>query len=464
MKRLPDIRTGESHNESKRSVSISRRNLVKQLGLAGLGFIIGTDTVQISKDDKALETSTKREVIVDSLSMETARSGPKKYDEWSRRISLPSIEIDETARPWTTEEMKAYFVPEGVDESDLKRIHERFSELKAEILAAQGTVTNIHEGSLLMAKFFDQLFREYHRLMPNVDLRGMKPGDLRFWATVNEINRLLIHQGEWFTLILEKENTSINFFQVEEVSSRIKSPIFTGGSYPSVTISGNEAAKRNPKAPKHEAMAEYVPQGNYIMYDMTGSEKVARQFEENLHIPTPNKGTPEFETWRNELRDNTLVHEGTHALLVAKYGLDLNDDKKVVAKRKGVINMGGKNSKMGQYQLRESDYNWATSRHLHELIARGYELKSSEDNAARVVNVGLASTGPNYRLANWIFINEMAKSGEFNQNRPMTLVNALQGKPTIPNEMARIAQKIPDEKLHKIGERMAKLGIYLVTK
>jgi len=437
--------------------------MIRDLGLGSLAMLSGIGCkAEKDKEKGSRRIQTERPSL--TKAPDAPRIGPKEYDLWSARIETPDTEIDRTAKPWSQDEMKAYFVPKEFDDEALDMLYNKYIELKSEILAGQAQNTDPRRGAQLMRIFLDQLFREYTKLKPDLDMRGMRPGDAQFQDVINQISRLLIHRGEWFTLIAVPTNASIGFFKVQEVSNRIKLHNAERDSFPVVSLSGSEVAVNNPNEKHAEALAETNLVGGYVMYESEGSERLTKNFEGAIGRSVPAEATQEYRIWQETIKDEALRHESMHVILQYKYGIDYRSEAKAV--KKGPIGMASKKEGLGAYILNQRDYEWAETHQLHELVACGHGLMTSGDDAIRVAHMLLGSSGlhTSYTFANSIFIQEMANSGRITGRAQESLAKVFQGKPVRPSDMVEVAKQIPVEKLHKIGERMVKLGLYLARR
>jgi len=123
---------------------------------------------------------------------------------------------------------------------------------------------------------------------------------------------------------------------------------------------------------------------------------------------------------------------------------------------------------MGRYDIPKETFRNINNAELHELTANGFGLMNSGQSAPLVahamVTTHAASNIENYVLMANIMVWEITKSQGLSRNISMKLDLDIQKGTADVNTVISAINELPNEQLHKIGERMAKLGVYLTQK
>jgi len=157
--------------------------------------------------------------------------------------------------------------------------------------------------------------------------------------------------------------------------------------------------------------------------------------------------------WENAF----IYHEGMHGafgLHLKKMGQEFFPLNQTLIKRKDDVQMNG-------YIYPARIFRLYNDGHIAELTGHGYGLQHS-GTAARIVAHSILDGGGSesqYKMASEVFIQELMHSPDLSEGMRSELIGYKVDAPA--GRVIAAVNELSDESLHKIGERMVKLGYYL---
>lgn len=281
-----------------------------------------------------------------------------------------------------------------------------------------------------------------------------------------EINYLLAPHSAFVLADNDAEGKErFTFFEVEEI--RELKAEFAGRriKFPSFFLKNQQNLTYQSTTKPYSNMGEYFDHGNYIIICKENGEQNIVKSLDNIEKECMNMGRPIEPVEPDSIFEDHLrgayMHEGTHALLEEVKGVNSGLSGKSAQrmysaiKNKGII-------KMQKYSVPPKEYLKISNRMLHELFASSVGLMNS-GKAARLqaVSLGMANID-GYQYVSYFLFHEVATSPYIDDELRVLLSEQIRQQ-SVSSEGAYVAavNQIPDQELHRIGERLAKLAIYL---
>lgn len=383
------------------------------MGAVGYGILRGEETPQSEPPKITASKPSVKPTIPD-------------YEEWSSKIELPEIELSPQLSDWNLKERVAQFFPEWIDETKLKGAFDQIDEEIKEIFRKLDNERNIDIRHVLIQDYLVVLQKLHNELVD-------KEEDLNkpFYIVEHEIQKLLLLNN----LYMEgpgyvQSGNSFIFYNVEKVHQLSIRFGEKERQFPVIYLKDPQPLMALPRRID-------LPIGNYLK----GLDAIV--VNENYYK----------DRWKNresfsyEMQSN-IMHEGMHAALY----MDLPEKArgKSSIKRRGDIDMGN-------YILKEDEYLQFSDRkgnQIQELAASGFGLANSGKSAKEIPGF---SAGPEYGFARFMLQKELAHSHFVDPRLQLKLTS----RRVTERDILNAVEQIPIEELHRIGERMAKLAIYL---
>jgi len=464
-KRRIDLLPKKQVQTPETQVSHIRRNLIIS-GALGLGGLAAwrAGLLDVFRDAEAKEApmeyeSQEKLAEVERESFEALeRARQAEYEKRASKIELPSASFSNTHLDLTET---------GIP---VERLDQFVATYEALILELE-SVFELHDSdeprNRACDKFLAVLTQAYHEAIGS-NKEGGTEGDREMYELLLEVNKLLIHKGHYLFINAKKvsEGTDIESFDVR-ISTFKARPAGSvklselGGEYevPIFDLSDqvdfvNKAGENNPD--RSVVLGSYNEKAGAIVIHKYAIETSQERDIELFKIRNARVGNVvEIQRTEKLLEDDIRMsqfHEALHAWLVF-HGFNNGPDLKGV-KNKGRIDMG-------TYTLEPADYMGNNNQKVHELAAVGYGILHSGE-AVRLFMCDILVGAPvSYSFAVSILIQELYEIAppEF---QAQVIVQNSDGSQTINYDLlALVLSKAPLERLHKIGEHMAKLGIYL---
>ncbi len=440
----------KSEPEVKPSL-ISRRTAL--LGLLGLG--VGTALGFRSDTESG---NKKAAVKKHGLNRQEVGAVPDKplltrTPEWMKGIKLPQIKLEPSPVDWDLEKRTEYFIPEvakqgsGVYEP-LKQFYKFFDVNLHHLFSRIDDIKDV-ASRMKEIKAFEKFVAINYR-------KGTSSGPN---ITTCDLNRFLIPHKKWM-----KFSTSYNanaaFFDVEKIHMAQIQDGRNTESLPVVFLANQQDAIANPTHQETRINGFYLRKCGYIAVDKDGIKKSVDEVIKNLESELRKLGLNmipiDRRTFYEDAVNMALVHEGVHASLDKISGIDPEGSHAM--KRKGTISMG-------DYEIFEEEYFKSDNLQVHELIALSAGMASSKNTAFGAVwsAAGTSITPNGYDLARYVFALEIVHSPHISEGLHRKFITDLTREGVIKHDnIIRAFKEIPPEGFQDIGERVAKLGLYLV--
>lgn len=402
------------------------------MGAVGYGILRGEETPQ-ADPPKAVTPKPRVKPTI------------PEYEEWSK-IELPSISYSKD--PWSTKQIDDHFIPAGIPKESVNIFYQTFKKFTDESLAQLEGVTDIEERKNRVNHYLVQVFG----LAFKGNWKKKKQEKL-----IVGLNELLIPNGVWLSGVHEigEIYDKYSLHQIESINGI---DIKMGESSKQVPILSIDEGRKifiDPSAKPMAFNAAYRELGDFIVYDKTAENEALRavkQFEkfsraDNLSLVNMND-----KEITDLLHIISLAHEGMHAAL---YHLIPNQNREA-SYRIDRVNMG-------HYQLPVHNFGPVNHMQLHELAANGMGLRNSGNMAKHTAFFIRSSTNPNYSFADFVLLQELIISPSLDNSVKRQFVKKFATVGPSPQDLVQLLRYFSNEQLHVIGERMAKLGMYLLS-
>jgi len=440
------------------------------------------------------------------------------YEKWAGKIDLPKIEFDENGPVWSQEQVNEYFLPKGIDRKRLEKFYEEFDNLLKdfekvanEVRLKQKTNASLfgkaaiemHKSTSEKAeKFFKELLKIYRKYInPRASLPVNYYDFLKETSKViNDINNVLIAHNNYlifFPPSMIQRHFDINYPCVGFYKMNPTKPIIVKGKsgardVPSVPLREPNTISTDPGYKRYVVPQYVYGKRDYIIFDrknilddsatshknfMTDCGKLRKQKPNN---PTAQACGLDADTFARYFYLLTVYHEAMHAYMHIDPGKAY---KKV--KNKGTVHLGN-------FALKPEDYKDANIAEGGELGGIGFSLMNSGPIAKMYVwditnfSQITISKGYAYSFAKKVLTLEVMNSPYVSDDLKKAIQNEIpkpspkqsdSKRESIWNVVAeafgpQVNEKykqllteailqIPDDELHRIGERMAKLALHL---
>lgn len=348
-------------------------------------------------------------------------------------IRLPEISMNSEPLDWNLDERIKLFFPEGVDKSKLTLA---LKAAKKAFIAARILFTTAKNPEERKESFLSLL----------VALNGIY-GELvgekeKLVFTDDELNHLLL-MGD---MMMVSGGGNLSMYEVDDVHSLTIKFNSQTNQIPVIFVKNQIRLNTQQDSAVDSLGGVSLENGKYIaicrknlvkgiMHLINEVKRLCQEGRFKCRV------VGSSQTIINTISEQTIMHEAMHAA----FGISGIGNKEVI-KSKGDIHMG-------RYILREREYSDFLSNAIYanELVGLGMGLSKSGNLARFIANF---HTTDQYGLARLILRKEI-------ENSPYTDEHTRQ---QIESDGLHFndTEKIPDEELHAIGERMAKLGIYLL--
>ena len=381
-----------------------------------------------------------------------------EYDEWASKIELPVFEYKEESQAWDKERISNYLLPKEIKKEYLASFYNNFDKYKAEFLTDWKKVSSIKEKKELILRFISTVIAINFRHNKSVRMLHFTPSDMPF--IVREINRLLIPHNVFLDFSHDtNEGPGLIIYEVDNAQSSEISLDAKKIQLPIVNLKNKQVLLDTSSWD-----AKFIPVGNYIVTDKAAIIAKRKYELDELKLFLEKHGLKTQKINRESVIQNYLksviYHELAHAVFHNFYGIVPGKPLKKL--REGPINM--KN-----YQLGNDAFRGVTSKQLHELFANGCAYIMAKDAVKMAILDTTVADDPTYQFTGGILLSEIYHSPPIEENigRQAAQLYQMTTRDAIMRKMmltTKTVFRIPDEELHRIGERMAKLAIYLTQK
>lgn len=372
--------------------------------------------------------------------------------DWMRGIRLPELGAVErgVADPLLGLPVSGH----GQAEEKVRADFLRYSEVltadlsgKADPLARQESIV----------AFFGDRFAEARNAQGEPPLARLMMGSADFFGELDRLNGILVPAGRFLTFAFRPDDTLIvGVYRVVE-----KGGIGLGDRRIPIVWTGLDQAWSSVKdASRPHFNALHLRGPDRIVLDERGAvgELEAGLSEFRMRCDRAGARIREFDpiALRRDFLATAPAHEAGHLWLESvRYDSQSSDG----IRRSGDIPMGA-------YTLPYSVYAKADNAQLHELVAHGVGLAHS-GVASTLVAHGLAmdTHQPAYALAREVLWRELTFCPEIDSALRQGVLGHIESQKRIPlDRIDALVSQAPPESLRRIGDRMAKLGVYLAGK
>lgn len=457
-KRRPINQPRQQEIKQSEPQSKTRRNVLIALGTAGaatLAWRAGLfDVFDDEEEESRQEQEGKKEV-----SEAAELTG---YEKWASKINLPEVELlDEPSNlpePKISKEKLDIFVFNYA--TALQMFQSDFDKCNSD---EERMIVLVDFTTILFAFYYQSIGKKLKKENLSYDSRESQ-------ETMLQINSFLAQKGHCFDHNVERSeggnpldaNIRLSIFKVKDIKTLQIDEGDKAYRVPVVEIGDQkDYCSKEEKNTNDPSVFNgiYNQEAGVIFHHIDGTNATTlhniKVFEER-NAKMGNKLRPK-DAIRLQKDGLELVrqHEGLHCWLFRK-GFELSEKPGADIKDKGEIDMGS-------YVIPPQEYLGQYNTHIHELAAWGYCLMKGGE-ASQVYIPSLMQKDPK----TYAFTMRILMSEIFNiipQEYRKLLV-----KPD-PNNNAQeildidiytlMISRMSSDELHKIGERMAKLGIYL---
>jgi hypothetical protein len=434
-------------NKPESNPLITRRRAILTLaGAGGAAAAWRAGLFDVFGDEEKPQESTKQD------SSKKSTTGPRlpEYDEWASKIELPDIEYNPYQTPWTKEQIENHFIPKEVDRESLPPFYKTFDDLTDDLLAGLKNKSEPKERNDLINSYLGQIFE----LLFSGNLNTLDKDQLK--EAISKTSRILIPHGYWIGGDREYGEAFNKYviYGIDKINSLKVHLGDQSGDLPVVSLKEKQDITADTDAEPIVFNGTYFHDNGCIIVDdnqIAESMASVSNFEElcrELNItPRTNNINVEF------FRRVTLMHEGMHA--VSHKMSQKNPEPARKIDTKGI--------NMGHYTLNPKMFGSITEIDVDELIANGFGILNSGDLAhLTLYNIQTsARSNPTYNFCSFVILNEILNSPSLDPSSKNEFFKELSSGKISDKDFVKFLMKIPPHELTNIGERMAKLGIYL---
>lgn len=449
-------RGGPSHKphqkQSPNNPEISVVNHTRRRVILGgtAAAILGVLGYNIFRGDKTPEQ------LVQKKALEKSGVKPKipEYEEWASKIKLPNISLDEKPLEWSLKQKEKHFlkggplsIPEGAPPEAVSKLVEHVAKMVRICKEELDKTNDPGERQKILSTFVFALSKVAYGKVIHKNLNAIPASSMHL---VIDLNRLLLTRDYYMDFVLDYKGLGkFAFYRVQKMHSvdiefenkETQIPVAFLDNASRVELFGDSNSG-------HLPIATYFDAGQFIAIDIDQQMDRLRQklkYYSYLEDSRPNE-SPELYT---DYLEMIIQHEGMHAVMERLNGFSSQEERPVKPLAK--VNMG-------QYEL---DYSpGGPNVNIIELAASGFGVMHGGASARHMLYSYIQSGGIYKYIARVVF-QELKHDSEID----LALRKKLKGDD--PQDVERVLQilsQLPDEKIFKIGERMAKLGLYLAQK
>lgn len=369
---------------------------------------------------------------------------------WMNRLSLPEVgPITEGGVDWMTR------LPKGVDRARLSHFDAQCRSLFDGASKRLSVEKDVISREKIIFDFIAGLIQQYRVATENGVPENFEIGSERYVIQMQKINSVLLPFGDYiYDAYGPTDRMRITFFH----NNRQAEVRMGGEKMPIAYVAKGQSLLSVPDSQMAYFNAELNQQSGIAVLSEEGAE---REFEEMVarhRIRCEREGiSPRSIDLRRAKKDTVVFpayHEAAHSYLNRKMPYDFH--KTDGLRKRGDVTMG-------HYRLPYAVYALANNAKLHELFANGVGLMESGASAVFTAHaISSSNQMENYKLAREVLWQELMNSQDLNSYFRIGLRGEIERTQSVDfNKMAVAIDRLSDESLHKIGERMAKLALYL---
>jgi len=442
------------------------RNKLLALGLVGTAAAIGffrsdlTDLFKGKTPAAPVSTPTlpPQQVSEPLLSEAHRIQKPTEYREWADKIELPHTSISPLN--------EAVEAPPAVLKPDkyaalLRRHKQELSVIDEKMKKTSGLM----ERDRIIFDYFSAIGQEYLLANNQTASPQLVAGTASFYKFINEINSGLIPVAHLRVEYDHLHHIRLAIFRPKgfgEVRVKMASNSFT---IPYALFEGQADYLSDPQAEPLGFSGIYEPKAGCIFMNVKHADRkrknVVFAYEEQLK----KTGTaPQIFDDRKvgpDLINSGFYHEAMHAYFY-RLGIAHEPGVKSALRGKGDVSMGS-------YTIDREQLNIYNNAQLHELAAHGYGLMKSGSSARLAAYAISLSVDPesspieNYLMARDVIWYELVNSPEMDPKIRRKIERIINQEHKMSMDLLTAGlSRFSEPELHRIGERMAKLAIYLI--
>jgi len=440
-------------SEKENQGLLTRRNALIALGAGGvivLAWRLGLG--RLFEDREQEETPNDQTANKQEVTVSPEKSPTILTPEWMKGIELPAIQVEPKPVKWDFKEKVKYFTPEIASRGDniLKALNEFYGlfDKYRNIVISRAQGMEKAEIRKEFRAFISYLVTIYKDITKT-------DSDLKF----EDLNRILMPHDRW--IIWDPVN--IAFLDIEKIhiakirhsGREVSIPVIFLDNRQDVTIFDQTR-------PDADFGGLYSDEYKCILIIKNSIIETTRKTIVTLESEWKRLGVGfkpiNSSVVLGNILNSVLTHEGAHTCLHKIHGYGRTG--KYPIKKMGTVSMGS-------YQISEDNYSQPGNEQAHELIAFGTEMAKFKDTAIlSAISVGGTPVHPRgYELARYILLMEIINSPYLSRDLYEKFISDSQksekGNLYSSDNLLRALAEIPPEGLQEIGERMAKLGIYL---
>ena len=433
---------------------LTRRNTLIALGTGGVAVLAWRLGLNKLFDD---DQDGNKEIVTSQEKKEVGMKDP----EWMKGIELPQTKLEPKPLNWGEKEKADYFLPKGLNPENLQRFYKEYDELKSAFLSKMSDIRDPKKRGNEISAFLPKLSVLYIKYTQKPFPPKLTYGTLEFAQAMMSINRILIpHDNLLLSGFDFEKGVSLAFFNTDEIHMAEIEQGDKKMSLPVIYLSGQQNVLTDTTKEPIGMNAFYSQDGNFLCIDIEGMKKQTIQVDNEVKERAGKLGLAVKPIDRSQFIEESfnvsLSHEGAHAALEGIMGIDSMGKNAI--KPKGAIDMKG-------YQVPEDVYSGVDNLQIHELVAIGASLANAGDSVMYYAYSSDDRESKSYHLALVILLFEIIHSPFVARElRNQLMTDLFVKKMVVVDKRLQATAQIPPNELRKIGERMAKLGIYLTRK
>jgi len=446
--------TERRKHEKPQSWLLKNRNKLLALGLAGTAAAIGFFRSDLTDLFKGKPPESAPISTINIPPQASPNLVPEANAEWLDQIQLPEM------GPITESKINLMDrLPKDIDRAKLSHFDAQARQLFDEASKDLSGEKDVTTRQKRIFDFISRLIQAYKAAVGDGVPENFEIGSVRYVLQMQKINSILLPFDDYFYDAYDlKDKVGVIFFhadhQAEVQVGKEKMPI--------VYLAKGRSLLSAPDFQMVTFNAELNPPGGIAVLSEEGAERQLKEMVASHRLRCEKERFSPRAIDLARAREGAVAlpayHEAAHVYFVRSISIAFDFKRFDGLRKKGDISMGN-------YQLPYVVTVSANNAQLHELFANSIGLVKS--GASAVFTAQAIATNveiKNYRLAREVLWYELMNYPELDPAFRIGLKNEIERTQSIDfNKMAVAIDQLSDESLHKIGERMAKLALYLIS-
>ncbi len=454
--------------KEKRGLTANEQDMIRRLGMSRRNFLriglgVGSATLIGSVygiggllQDESTDKSAQGKLVEKPKEIKKSEDSSEQFPlpEWAKEIELPKVEFSDEPFDWSEEKKAQFYLPDGMSAEKSKVLTREFEGKFLKTRHLLEKANDLEKRIQILDNFLFSLIEGFLNLDTENKIKGeeIKLNTPQFWQVWEKVSRTLafndifVSLGKFADFTFHKVKR-LGRCRVQNAENNVEVPIMA------TTEDWWHFSAKNKLSMKdigtyydlNNAIVMHQHKGASALGDLirTISPDVYRNFmPSNVH----------YERLKKAYTDAHVFHEGAHAALSRIYKFPI---------RQGDVAFG-RVPKINFADL-PIEFQTATAREIHELGSVGFGLMNAGISAKLyALNAATITKRKAYWLSSLMLRSEITNLPNVSDElKDQIHSNALKGK-----KMGRVMELAlagaDDDQLFFIGEKMAKLCLYLI--